>query len=112
MVTLFSDTLSHALAEFAPVRELAFRIRAGELPAATRISSTSLAGLVFAHLHIAEHKPFLIVLPTEQEADNVAADMNRFGADARVFPWWGAEPYRSIPANSTVPGRSSRICAA
>jgi len=105
MITLFSERLSQELAEFGPIRELAFRVRAGELPTTTRIASTSLAGLVFAHLHVAERKPFLIVLPTEQEADNVAADMNRFGADARIFPWWGAQPYSPIPASSTVPGR-------
>ncbi len=72
-------------------------------------------GSFFAYLvsRVAQHsqQPVLIVVPTEQEVEQLSNDLFLFGADPQVFPWWEAAPYRPVPENSAVHGRRMQVLA-
>ncbi|MDR2537170.1 MAG: transcription-repair coupling factor [Treponema sp.] len=48
--------------------------------------------------------PYLVVAPTENEALTFSSDLESLGVPSRVFPWWGALPYRDIALSSPVFG--------
>jgi transcription-repair coupling factor (superfamily II helicase) len=45
----------------------------------------------------------LAVVPTEREAEELAADLDSCGVEGRIFPWWGTLPYRDL-VRSSAPG--------
>ena len=55
--------------------------------------------------------PALIIVPTEQEAENLLKDLETAGVEAGMFPWWGSVPYRETPSASPVFGRRSHVLA-
>ncbi|MDR2073369.1 MAG: transcription-repair coupling factor [Spirochaetaceae bacterium] len=69
--------------------------------------------------------PFLAVVPTEREAEDLARDINSilegtgdagagkpFFEQALVFPWWGTLPYRDTPPLSPVFGERTKVLGA
>jgi transcription-repair coupling factor (superfamily II helicase) len=64
-------------------------------------------------------RTFLAVVSTEQEAEDLAGDLNTLlgetdpGADqCLIFPWWGTLPYRDTPPLSPVFGERTKALAA
>jgi transcription-repair coupling factor (superfamily II helicase) len=60
-------------------------------------------------------KPVLAVVPTEQEAQDLAADLEALlsgqGKVARVFPWWGVLPYMdAAPLQAVFQDRTRALC--
>ncbi|GHV85488.1 transcription-repair-coupling factor [Spirochaetia bacterium] len=61
--------------------------------------------------------PFLAVVPTEREAEDLAADLDvcgtpvstKAGNSWAVFPWWGGLPYRDAAPLQAVFGERTRV---
>jgi len=51
----------------------------------------------------------LLVLPTEREAEDLIGDLELFGIEAHLLPWWQTVPYRETPSNSAVFGSRARV---
>jgi transcription-repair coupling factor (superfamily II helicase) len=56
--------------------------------------------------------PFIAVVPTENEAAELALDMRSSGLPAGIFPWWGVMPYREMAPVSEVFGERTKVLSA
>ncbi|MDR2403369.1 MAG: transcription-repair coupling factor [Spirochaetaceae bacterium] len=54
---------------------------------------------------------FLVVTPTDREAEELISDLRTLGVEADLFPWWGTMPYREMAPLSTVFGERTRVLA-
>ena len=96
-----SDSLRTALAtvtecaqRMEPVQELLRAHADGDLPITIQGPQGSFLSVVTALLGQAHGGSILVVTPTEQEADLVAADLRLFtGEEVVELPWWGTLPY-------------------
>ncbi len=55
---------------------------------------------------------FLVVVPTDAEADAFASDCQAAGASAEVFPWWKTAAYRPVEPRSQAFGERAAALAA
>ena len=112
-----SDPLRTALtavtscaARMQPVQELLRAHAAGDLPVTIQGLQGSFLAVVTALLSDApgavHDGAILVVTPTEQEADLVAADLRLFtGREVIELPWWGTLPYARQAPLPAVFGR-------
>ncbi|MDR0637149.1 MAG: transcription-repair coupling factor [Treponema sp.] len=71
-----------------------------EIDAINGALTSTLLTLFFQH----DAGPYLVVAPTENEAITFSSDLESLGVPSRVFPWWGALPYRDLALSSPVFG--------
>jgi len=69
----------------------------------------SLTALLTFKLSEKHRFPMMVVFPTEKEAEHFAADCESINQSAKVFPTWGALPYRALPQNAPVFGKRIQI---
>jgi transcription-repair coupling factor (superfamily II helicase) len=72
----------------------------------------SFAAILIAALYRASGGVFAVVVPTDQEAGELASDLGVLGQPVSVFPWWGTMPYREMAPLSAVFGERSRVLSA
>lgn len=109
MITLLSDSLSHVLKGYKPVRDLIFASKSGEWPVDVRGAVPGLTSFLLDHLSHETGRPLLVVMPTEQEASVLASDLHKLGCDVPVFESWNVVPYQPVPENSHAYGLRSRL---
>ncbi|MDR1389002.1 MAG: transcription-repair coupling factor [Treponema sp.] len=56
--------------------------------------------------------PVLVVVPTDREALELAADLQSLGCRSEIFPWWGILPYHDAAPLQTVFGERTKILSA
>jgi transcription-repair coupling factor (superfamily II helicase) len=76
----------------------------GKLPLEIEGPEGSFGAILMAALYIGSPGTFMVVVPTEREASDLASDFLTLGIPVRVFPWWGAMPYREMAPLSAVFG--------
>lgn len=95
MITLFQNKLNKKL---GPTREFAELLRSFRQPEID-VELVGAEGFFFAilleQLFRFSKSPFLIVTPTEQEAENLVRDISLFTNRVYQFPWWNTVPYGS-----------------
>ena len=108
MGTPLNDMLARSLKGYRPWREFLDRLRSGPYP----FTVAGPRGAYFAYLASQAthrtHLPLLIIVPTEQEAESLARDLELCGAPPLQFPWWGSMPYRPLPRTAPVFGARAR----
>ncbi|TVQ24770.1 MAG: transcription-repair coupling factor [Spirochaetaceae bacterium] len=109
MNTLLSDSLTHALSGYKPVRDLIFACKSGAWPVDVRGSVPGLTTFLLDQVVRATGRPLLVVMPTEQEATMLAADFERLGHEVPVFESWNVVPYQDVPENSHAYGVRSSL---
>ncbi|MDR3167548.1 MAG: transcription-repair coupling factor, partial [Treponema sp.] len=72
----------------------------------------ALGALLMASFYNIRPGTFFAVLPTENEAADLAADLEISGIPAALFPWWGAMPYREMAPLSAVFGERTKVLSA
>ncbi|GAB1484367.1 transcription-repair coupling factor [Treponema sp.] len=72
----------------------------------------SFAALLVSELFRAAPGPFLVVVPTEKEAEELASDLDAALTPTLRFPWWGTMPYRDMAPLSAVFGERSAALSA
>lgn len=87
------------------------RIRKGEFPLDIAEAEGSYLALLIAALRQRLKKPFFVVLPTDREAEDFAADLEFFGVSPRMLPWWQTAAYRPAAPRSRVFGERTSLLA-
>ncbi|MFP4067145.1 MAG: transcription-repair coupling factor [Spirochaetaceae bacterium] len=108
MITLFTEAVTAKLKDYPPYKTLASQFRGRNFPIEAAGPKGSFLALILSRLYEQSHHPFLLTVPTEQEARNLQSDLELFGVAVEPFPWWQTLAYRPTPHNSDVFGRRSR----
>lgn len=105
MITLFQNKLNKKL---GPTREFAELLRLFRQPEID-VELVGAEGFFFAilleQLFRFSKSPFLIVTPTEQEAESLVRDISLFTDRVYQFPWWNAVPYGSKSTSMQAAGQ-------
>ncbi|MDR0710653.1 MAG: transcription-repair coupling factor, partial [Spirochaetaceae bacterium] len=88
------------------VREL---FKTGKFPMELEAAEGSFTAFLLARLFSAAPGVFLVVTPTEREAEDLAGDLESLGTPAAILPWWGTMAYREMAPLSTVFGERTRV---
>ncbi|MDR1588439.1 MAG: transcription-repair coupling factor, partial [Treponema sp.] len=99
----FSMVDSHA--PLVRVREL---FKKGKFPLELEGAEGSFTAVLLALFFQAAPGVFLVVTPTEREAEDLAGDLESLGTPAAILPWWGTMAYREMAPLSTVFGERTR----
>ncbi|MDR0759473.1 MAG: transcription-repair coupling factor [Treponema sp.] len=84
----------------------------GKFPLELDSVEGSFAAILIAALYRTSGGVFAVVVPTDREAGDLAADLGVLGQTISVFPWWGTMPYREMTPLSAVFGERSRVLSA
>lgn len=110
MTTLHAE-LTRRLRSYKPWKALDDRLFVGPYPFSVQGPRGSYFSFIAARLAGRTNSSSLIIVPTEQEAENLAADLELFGEKPVVFPWWGSMPYRPLARTAPVFGQRARVLA-
>ena len=105
MTTPLYSTLTSALKGYRPWRELVDRLQTGPYPITVAGPRGSYFAFVASQIAQKTSGSLLIIVPTEQEAESVVADLRLFGRTPTLVPWWGSMPYRPLPRTAPVFGQ-------
>ena len=108
MIALFTDAVTKRLKSYTPYKTLAHGFRGRNFPLDVAGPKGSFLALIVSRLFEQSRHPFLLVVPTEQEARHMQEDLELFGAAVDPFPWWQTVAYRPTPGNSDIFGRRVR----
>ena len=87
------NTLSESLASYEPFSELLGRVGEASFPIEVEGVQGGFLGYLAWRLHEQISGSTLLVVPTDQEAREVHADLQLFSDQVLSFPWWGTLPY-------------------
>jgi transcription-repair coupling factor (superfamily II helicase) len=110
--TLSFPVLTGKIGSSPALQAVLSAFRGGKFPLELDSVEGSFASILIAALHRASGGVFAVVVPTDQEAADMAADLAALGQAASVFPWWGTMPYREMAPLSAVFGERSRVLCA
>ncbi|MDR2495341.1 MAG: transcription-repair coupling factor [Spirochaetaceae bacterium] len=96
----------------APVAQALAAFKENRFPLELDGAEGSLSAVIIASCFRMRKGAFLVVVPTEVEAESMASDLRSLGAPAAVLPWWGAMPYRPMAPGSPVFGERAHILSA
>ena len=77
-------------------------VKEGKFPVEVEGSEGSFTALLLAEAYSAVEGRFLVVVPQENDADDILSDLASSGIPCMKFPWWGTAPYRELKALSAV----------
>jgi transcription-repair coupling factor (superfamily II helicase) len=104
----FPASLSKIDAQEALV-QLLDRFKKGRFPIQVEAAEGSFTACLLARLFSAAPGVFLVVTPTDREAEDLAGDLESLGAPAAILPWWGTMAYREMAPLSAVFGERTRV---
>jgi transcription-repair coupling factor (superfamily II helicase) len=82
---------------------------AGHFPLEIEAAEGALAAFLLSALFKADTGAFLVVVPTEMDAQSLAQDIESSGCLSQIFPWWGNMPYREMAPLSAVFGERTKV---
>ncbi|HEY9055395.1 MAG TPA: transcription-repair coupling factor [Rectinemataceae bacterium] len=75
-------------------------------------ADSSYLAFFFAGLQRIRLARLLVLLPTDAEAENFQSDLEFWGVDSLLFPWWRTAAYRPAPSGAKVFGERARVLTA
>jgi len=119
MKTADPQELPEILKRHEPVAELARRIRRREFPVDISEAEGTFLAAAFAAATgssprggaPAVPRRWLVVLPTDQDAEDFQSDLRAFGVEAAQMPWWKTGAYRPISPRARVFGERAAVLA-
>ncbi|MDR1319543.1 MAG: DEAD/DEAH box helicase, partial [Treponema sp.] len=111
MNTLSFPGLLKRIAFSKPLAACLAAYREGKFPLEIEGSEGALGALLLAAFYETRPGSVFAVVPQESDAADLALDLAAAGISARLFPWWGAVPYREMPLPSAVFGERTAILA-
>ena len=109
MVSLFQDVLSKKIRSYRPYQQVRRDLIGNQFPVDLYGPKGAFLSLLIGEMFRDLRDQLLIVLPTEREAEDLIGDLELFGIDAHLLPWWQTVPYRETPSNSAVFGTRARV---
>lgn len=109
MITLFLKQLADHIKNQRPYKELLKKIVEKQFPCEIEGPKGIYLALLIAKLHQLNHKPSLLVAPTEKEADAVLSDLDHTDSNAKLFPWYGIAPYGEGEPQASVVGQRLNV---
>jgi transcription-repair coupling factor (superfamily II helicase) len=93
------------------VSECISAFRGGTYPLEIRGTEGSFQAILLGSLVQGSLASCAAVVPTEQDANELALDLGTLGLDVRVFSWWGAIPYKGMaPVSGVFGDRTEVLC--
>ncbi len=101
MITLFQNKLNKKLNPSEAFAKLLKAFRQPEIDVEIDGAEGFFFAILIERLFRSAKSPFLIVTPTEQEAENLVGDLSLFTELVYQFPWWRTVPYagKQTPLN-------------
>ncbi len=109
MVSLFQEVLSKKIRSYKPYKHLRQDLIGSQFPIDVYGPKGAFLSLLIGEIFRDLRDQLLVVLPTEREAEDLIGDLDLFGVDAHLLPWWQTVPYRETPSNSGVFGARARV---
>jgi transcription-repair coupling factor (superfamily II helicase) len=97
MITLFLNEVEKKLSALSSWKTLLARTAEARFPFTVYGPQGSFLALAIRAVHSKHPGPLLVVVPTEQEAESLRADLELFQVPARLFPWWGTARIKKPP---------------
>jgi len=104
----FPEILDKVCASKA-VSALFSAVKSGEFPIEIEGSEGSLNSLLIAKTRALRDAQVFVIVPHEDNADDLALDLSASGAPVVKFPWWGAAPYRELTPQAAVFGERAKV---
>ncbi len=104
MITLFQNKLNKRLDTYNPFIDLLRTFRQKEFFLEVEGTEGFFFALVVERLFRYAKSPFLVVTPTEQEAETLVRDLSLFTDRAYQFPWWSSMPYGAKQTQLSIAG--------
>lgn len=108
MKRLYVKTIEDALKRSGAWQQLLKQINSGSWP----LHITGIRGPLIAAVAARLRDYFtrvVLITPTEKEGEDLLADLELHGLEARLFPGWGTMMYRGISPQAAVFGRRSAV---
>ncbi len=105
----FYTELGRRLKLYDPFKRCLARIASRDFPLYIVGPRGGLVSVLTSLFQARANRPFLIIVPTDVEAEQLLTDLETFGASPAFFPWSGTAPYTPPPRNSTAFGRRCRV---
>ncbi|MDR3324511.1 MAG: transcription-repair coupling factor [Spirochaetaceae bacterium] len=102
----------HKIAADGGVKRILNAYKKSLFPMQIEGAEGSLSAALIALLSGVKRSSFLVVVPTEREASDLACDLSVLGLGADVFPWWGTVSYRPAGPFSPVFSERAKILSA
>jgi transcription-repair coupling factor (superfamily II helicase) len=114
--TLPSQGIVDRLRTHAPLAELARRVSKGSFPIDIAEAEGSFASIVVALLDRAARErkkdlPLVVVVPSDTEAEALAADLSFLGLEADLLPWWHTAAFRPAATRARAFGERAAVLA-
>jgi len=105
MITLFQNKLNKKLDTYEPFIQLLKTFRKSEFSVEVEGAEGFFLAILLERLFRYAKSPFLIVTPTEQEAETLVRDLGLFTGRVYQFPWWKVVPYAGTHTPLKYAGR-------
>ncbi len=92
MITLFQNKLNTKLGKYPPFIELLRSFRASSFTVEVEGLEGSFLALILERLFRDSKSPFLVVTPSQSEAEALVKDLQLLSDKAYLFPWWDTVP--------------------
>jgi transcription-repair coupling factor (superfamily II helicase) len=113
MNSLRIDDLLNRLHDYPPVKEVLAQLSDNLFPVeCSELEASLTAALVILAARRLSGRRFLVVTPSDVEAESFAADCEAAGLPALVFPWWKTAAYRPVETRSAIFGQRAAALAA
>jgi transcription-repair coupling factor (superfamily II helicase) len=114
MNTLRPQEALSRLRKHEPLVELLSRLEKGPFPVDIGEAEGPFSAVMIAEAARAAKAPVLAVVPSDQEAEALASDLELLGSEAVLLPWWRTAAYRPASPRARVFGERvaclSRLC--
>jgi transcription-repair coupling factor (superfamily II helicase) len=112
MNTLSFPELLEKTSESKSVSSLLSALRKEEFPIEIEGSEGSFTALLLARAFSCTKGRFFVLVPQENDADELMSDLAFSGIPCMKFPWWGTAPYRELKPFSPVFSERAKVLSA
>jgi transcription-repair coupling factor (superfamily II helicase) len=105
------QVLLDKLERYEPFSRLRFRVTGDDFPIELSEVENPFLAMLLRVLARKTGKSFLVVLPSDREAQDFQTDLAFFGQDSTLLPWWNTAAYRPAAVRSRVFGERAACLA-
>ncbi|MCK4541804.1 MAG: transcription-repair coupling factor [Spirochaetales bacterium] len=104
MIAQFLNSIRDSLKDYRPHKELLTRFRTKGFPIRIDGPQGVLRSLLLAELNLSVGGRYLVITPTEREANSLYRDLDHLHCEASIFPGYGTITYSGVEPQAAVLG--------